>query len=258
MHIRIFRNKSIASDFIANLIVDKINSEKEFNLGLATGSTYLETYKNLVDAYKKNNVSFEKVKTFNLDEYLDIDRNHPQTYYHFMRTHLFNDIDIERKNIFFPPVDTHVYFHSFDDIIKRNKGIDLQLLGIGNNGHIGFNEPGTIFNSKTHLIQLDQSTREQNKRFFNDNIDAVPHYAVTMGIQTIMQAKEIIITAFGEKKAEIVNNMIYGRVSEMIPATILQNHSNVTVVLDLEAASVILRKRGWQDENNFYKLQNSY
>jgi glucosamine-6-phosphate deaminase len=250
MQIRILKDKEIASIKIAHYIINMINKQNKFNIGLATGATYLYTYNFLIKAYKSNKISFKNVNSFNLDEYVDIEINHRQSYKCFMKNHLFGQIDIKIENIHFPPTERGIDYTVYDREIALKGGIDLQLLGIGKNGHIGFNEPGNPFNIKTHLISLTSSTRQSNKRFFNNRIDEVPKYAVTMGIDTIMQAKEIIISAFGKNKAHVVKEMIYGKISENLPASILQKHPHVTVFLDEQAASKVLSGRGRKNENN--------
>jgi glucosamine-6-phosphate deaminase len=241
MEIRIFKNHKIASEAISHLIIDGINRKGLRNLGLATGSTYIYTYYLLRKAFDNHEISFKNITTFNLDEYLDIDASHPQTYRNFMYKHLFNYVNINDENVYFPPTQDKVDYKIYDKLILDKGGIGLQILGIGENGHIAFNEPGTPFSIKTHKIELTDSTRQANKRFFNHQIDQVPKYAITMGIDTIMQSKRVIVTAFGLNKAQAIYRMIKGLINEKCPASILQKHPDVKVFLDEEAASYILK-----------------
>lgn len=241
MEIRIFKNRKIASEAISQLIIDSINRKDIKNLGLATGSTYQYTYYLLRKAYERNDISFEKLLTFNLDEYLDIDSSHDQTYKNYMYKHLFKYVNIKDENVYFPPTTEDNEYTKYDKLIENKGGIGLQLLGIGQNGHIAFNEPKTSFSIKTHKIELTESTRQANKRFFNHQIDQVPRYAITMGIDTIMRSKRIIVAAFGLSKAQAIYRMIKGPINEDCPASILQKHPNIKVFLDEDAAQLILK-----------------
>lgn len=238
MRLKIVENKSGMTQYVAEELIKRLEANPHLNLGLATGSTYIDVYAELVRAYEAGRVSFCHVQTFNLDEYMDISSDHPETFQNFMDRHLFSHIDISRANTHFPPIDEHADYAAYDELIASKGGIDIQLLGIGTNGHIAFNEPGTSFDTKTHLIHLTEATREANKRFFN-SIDAVPCRAVTMGIDTIMQSEEIIVAASGSKKAEAVRAMLKGPLQEDVPASVLQLHDNVTVVIDREAAHLL-------------------
>ena len=205
-------------------------------LGGATGSTPLGLYAELVRLNKEGVISFKDVKTFNLDEYVGLDGSHDQSYRYFMNTNLFNHIDIDINNTHVPDgIDTSKAA-AYDDAIKAAGGIDLQILGIGVDGHIGFDEPGTPIDSITHVVELEQNTREVNSRFFK-SIDEVPTHAVTMGIKTIMNARSIILMAIGSSKADIVKAFIEGPVTTEVPASILQLHPDVTIYLDPEAAA---------------------
>ena len=190
-------------------------------LGLATGSTPEMLYEELVALCRAGKLSFKDVTTYNLDEYVGLDGSHPQSYRYFMDSHLFNLVDIDN-----------------DDEIKQAGGVDLQLLGIGPNGHIGFNEPGTPWDAVTHIVPLTDATRQANKRFFN-SIDEVPEKAVSMGIKTVMQSRRIILMAFGKNKAQAVKGMIEGRIDNSVPASILQLHPDCTVYIDDDAASML-------------------
>lgn len=207
-------------------------------LGGATGSTPLGLYAELVRLNKAGQISFKEASSFNLDEYVGLDGTHDQSYRYFMDHNLFDLVDIDKSRTRVPSgIDTSDPA-AYDKDIQAAGGVDLQLLGIGNNGHIGFNEPGTPFGSLTHVVELTASTREANKRFF-PSFDDVPTHAVTMGIKTVMQAKSIILMATGPAKAPIMKKMLQGPVTEEVPASVLQLHPDVTVYMDFEAASLL-------------------
>ena len=207
-------------------------------LGGATGSTPLGLYAELVRLNKAGEISFKDASSFNLDEYVGLDGTHDQSYRYFMDHNLFDHIDIDKSRTHVPSGIDISDPAAYDTTIAAAGGVDLQLLGIGNNGHIGFNEPGTPFGSLTHVVELTESTREANKRFFA-SIDDVPTHAVTMGIKTVMQAKSIILMATGPAKAPIMKQMLQGPVTEEVPASVLQLHPDVTVYMDFEAASLL-------------------
>lgn len=219
----------------------QISSKPASVLGLATGSTPEGIYERLVDKYKAGQVSFASVKTFNLDEYLGIPINHVSSYSYYMYDKLFNHVDIQKNNInlLCPcPNSIDKECMDFEAAIKACGGIDLQILGLGPNGHIGFNEPGTPFESTTHLVELTESTIEANSRFF-ESPDQMPRQAITMGIKTIMQAQRIILMAKGQKKAHIIKEALTGPVTTRVPASVLQLHPNVLVILDRQAAAML-------------------
>lgn len=207
-------------------------------LGLATGSSPEGLYAEMVKDHKENGTSYKDVHTYNLDEYVGIDRNDPQSYYTFMNDHLFSHVDIDPANTHVPYGSTAEDAKAYDDQVK---GVDIQLLGIGRNGHIGFNEPGTPFDERTHIVELTESTRDANKRFFDDDINKVPTHAITQGIGTVMDAKKILLVANGESKADAVKAMVEGPVDTACPASVLQNHPDVVVILDEAAASKLNR-----------------
>ena len=222
---------------IANMVSDKfINLVKENPnavLGLATGSTPIDTYKLIIAKAKEGNVSFKNVKTFNLDEYV----NYPfyeSSYRFFMDDNLFNHLDVNKDNTHFPSEDN---YQTYDEEIKKAGGVDLQILGIGANGHIGFNEPNTPFDSLTHITKLDSKTIQDNARFFT-SIDEVPTSAITMGLTTIMNSKEVVLIALGANKADAIKALV-DNVGPICPASILNGHSNVTIYCDKDAASKI-------------------
>ena len=207
-------------------------------LGLATGSSPIGTYQNLVKDVKAGEISFKDVKTYNLDEYCGISRSHPQSYYYFMHDNLFNHVDIDEANVHIPAVSNdHLEedCKTYNDML-HNATIDLQLLGIGGNGHIGFNEPGTSFEQETFIVKLTDKTRQDNKRFFN-SIDEVPTHAITMGIKNIMQAKRILMLISGVNKADTVVKLLSGNITTDFPASVLNNHPDVTVIIDQDAYS---------------------
>ena len=226
-----------AADIISAQVIMKPNCV----LGLATGSTPIGTYDQLVEWYNKGDLDFSEVTTVNLDEYKGLPRTNDQSYYYFMHQHLFDrvNIDPERTNV--PngmEPDAEKECGRYEELIRSLGGVDLQLLGLGHNGHIGFNEPGEAFEKETHCVDLTESTIEANKRFFA-SADDVPKQAYTMGIKTIMQAKKILIVVNGENKADIVERAFFGPVTPEVPASILQLHNDVTLVGDEAALAKI-------------------
>lgn len=218
----------------ANIISAQVIMKPNCVLGLATGSTPIGTYDQLVEWYNKGDLDFSEVTTVNLDEYKGLPRTNDQSYYYFMHQHLFDrvNIDPERTNV--PngmEPDAEKECGRYEELIRSLGGVDLQLLGLGHNGHIGFNEPGEAFEKETHCVELTESTIEANKRFFA-SADDVPKQAYTMGIKTIMQAKKILIVVNGENKADIVERAFFGPVTPEVPASILQLHNDVTLVGD--------------------------
>lgn len=225
----------------ANIISAQVIMKPNCVLGLATGSTPIGTYAQLVEWYNKGDLDFSEVTTVNLDEYKGLPRTNDQSYYYFMHQHLFDrvNIDPERTNV--PngmEPDAEKECGRYEELIRSLGGVDLQLLGLGHNGHIGFNEPGEAFEKETHCVDLTESTIEANKRFFA-SADDVPKQAYTMGIKTIMQAKKILIVVNGENKADIVERAFFGPVTPEVPASILQLHNDVTLVGDEAALAKI-------------------
>lgn len=225
----------------ANIISAQVIMKPNCVLGLATGSTPIGTYDQLVEWYNKEDLDFSEVTTVNLDEYKGLPRTNDQSYYYFMHQHLFDrvNIDPERTNV--PngmEPDAEKECGRYEELIRSLGGVDLQLLGLGHNGHIGFNEPGEAFEKETHCVDLTESTIEANKRFFA-SADDVPKQAYTMGIKTIMQAKKILIVVNGENKADIVERAFFGPVTPEVPASILQLHNDVTLVGDEAALAKI-------------------
>lgn len=211
-------------------------------LGLATGSSPVGLYKKMIADHNSNNTSYKNVITFNLDEYIGIPRNHEQSYYTFMHENLFDSLNIPEENIHIPRgdcEDMEAECARYEEELSKYV-IDLQVLGIGSDGHIAFNEPGVSFDSLTHVMELTEQTRRDNARFFDDDINEVPTHAITMGLASIMKASKIIVIATGANKADAVYGMVKGPKSTDCPASILQDHDDVTVILDNEAASRII------------------
>ena len=226
----------------ANIISAQIIMKPDCVLGLATGSTPIGLYKQLIEWYQKGDLDFSEVRTVNLDEYKGISRENDQSYYYFMHQNLFDHVNIPEGNTHLPDgmaLDPEKECDRYNNLIQSLGGVDLQLLGIGHNGHIGFNEPGDSFDKQVHCVNLTESTIEANKRFFA-SADEVPRQAYTMGIGNILQAKKILIVANGEGKAEIVKKAFFGPVTPQVPASILQLHQDVVLVADEAALSKVI------------------
>ena len=225
----------------ANIVSAQVIMKPDCVLGLATGSTPIGLYKQLVEWFEKGDLDFSEVQTVNLDEYKGLNRENDQSYYYFMHDNLFNHINIPEENTHLPngmEMDSEKECARYTKLIQSMGGVDLQLLGIGHNGHIGFNEPSESFDKDVHCVNLTQSTIEANKRFFA-SADDVPKQAYTMGIKTIMQAKKILIVANGEGKADIVRDAFFGPITPQVPASVLQLHDDVTLVADEAALSKV-------------------
>lgn len=237
MKIEILKTKEEIGKRAAKEFIDVIQKNPEAILGLATGSSPIELYKNLVQAYSNEEISFKNVKTFNLDEYVNIDKNHPQSYFTFMNQNLFSEIDINMNNVNIPAGVGNLEEICKDYNKKLEENVrDIQILGIGTNGHIAFNEPGTKFTQITHITQLAEQTINDNTRFFDKKED-VPTQAISMGLSNIMDSKKIVLIATGKNKASAIKQMIEGKQTEELPASILQNHKDVLILIDEEAAS---------------------
>lgn len=221
-----------------------INRMKQYGrpvLGLATGSTPEGLYRCLIDHYKKGHLSFENVMTFNLDEYIGLAEDNKNSYHYYMNEKLFDHINLSKENAYVPNGISECFdteCKRYEQLIKDAGGIDIQLLGLGINGHIGFNEPGTRLDSRTHVVTLEESTRNANAHFFASEGE-VPKRAISMGVETIMESKEIILLVSGEKKARALKRLVTGEISEEFPASILQQHENVTIVADETAVSLM-------------------
>ena len=225
----------------ANLLSAQVIMKPDCILGLATGSTPVGVYKQLVQWFQKGDLDFSEVTSVNLDEYKGLSPENDQSYRYFMNHNLFDHINIRKDHTFVPnglEPDAEKACDDYNKIIHDLGGIDLQLLGLGNNGHIGFNEPSSSFEKETHCVDLTQSTIDANARFFS-SLSEVPRQAYTMGIQTIMQAKKIVVAVSGQGKASIVKEAFFGPITPQVPASVLQLHSDVTVVGDEAALSML-------------------
>lgn len=230
----------------ANIISAQVIMRPDAVLGLATGSTPVGTYKQLIEWYEKGDLDFSRIKSVNLDEYKGLSGEHDQSYRYFMNHNLFDHVNIKKENTNVPSglaEDAQAECRRYDQVIKEVGGIDLQLLGIGGNGHIGFNEPCDVFEKGTHVVTLTEETRQSNARFFT-SIDEVPTHALTMGIGSIMSAKKILLLASGAGKAQAVYDSCFGPVTPGVPASVLQLHSDVIVIADEDALSLVKEKAG--------------
>ncbi|AEM78550.1 MULTISPECIES: glucosamine-6-phosphate deaminase [Thermoanaerobacter] len=225
----------------AEIVKKQIKEKHNTVLGLATGSTPLGMYKHLIEMYKRGEIDFSNVITFNLDEYIGLSPDHPQSYHYFMFHNFFNHINIKKENVHIPngiAEDLEEECRKYEEEIEKAGGIDLQILGIGVNGHIGFNEPEESIETKTHVVTLTEDTINANKRFFK-SAEEVPRKAITMGLGSIMKAKKIVLLASGKNKAEAIKETIKGQLTTKVPATVLALHPDVIIIIDKEAASLI-------------------
>jgi glucosamine-6-phosphate deaminase len=225
----------------AQHVIDKVRSTECVTLGLATGGTPKGLYGELIEDHQVNGTSYQCVNSFNLDEYIGLSKEDPNSYFQYMCSNLFSHIDISLENTHIPSgmaADLQEECDRYENLIEQAGGIDLQILGIGENGHIGFNEPGTSFKSGTHLVDLADSTREANARYFS-SIDEVPSQAITMGISTIMKSREILLLVSGKSKQEAMKKLLGNEVTENFPASILKNHHNVTIIADKDALTMV-------------------
>lgn len=236
MILHIFDNAEQIGAAVANMIIEQVNEKSNSVLGFATGASPIPTYNHLVKAYKNGKVSFKDIKTFNLDEYCNLPQSDKNSYYTFMHENLFNHIDIKEENVNFlngNAEDADTECQRYDDLITENK-IDIQLLGVGRNGHIGFNEPANKFTKGTFKVRLTQSTIDANSVYFDE--DTMPRFALTMGTVSIMKSKQIIMIATGRSKQDAIYGMVNGDITPACPASVLQLHPNVHVFLDQAAA----------------------
>lgn len=239
MEILKIRDYDEMCDVAAQRIIKQVKSKSNSVLGLATGSTPLGVYQRLVSNYREGHLSYDRVQTFNLDEYVGLSPDHPNSYCYYMRENLFSHLDLQPANTHLPKGEGgEEVCGQYEEKITKAGGIDLQILGLGLNGHIGFNEPGTSFSSRTHVVELDDSTRIANQRFFN-NLDEVPTHAVTMGIATIMDSREILLLVQGEKKADTLQRLLEGEITESLPGSVLRRHPRVTLIADEAALSKV-------------------
>lgn len=239
MKVIVLENYDEVSSEAFKIMKEVVKGKQNPVLGLATGSSPIGLYKKMIADHNSEGTSYKNVKSWNLDEYIGIPHTHDQSYWTFMHENLFDGIDILEENVHVPVGDGEDEEEECKKYEASMEGytIDLQVLGIGADGHIGFNEPGTPFDSLTHIAELTEQTRKDNARFFEDDMSQVPTSAITMGLGTIMKAKKIIVIATGENKADAVYGMVKGAVDEACPASILQNHEDVTVILDKEAVA---------------------
>ncbi len=245
MNLTIVEDAEAMGRFAADIFEAQIKAKPESVLGLATGSTPVPLYQQLVRDSREGKVDFSGVRTVNLDEYAGLSPENPQSYRYFMQENLFDHISILPEHTALPngrAKDLAAECLQYDQRISDWGGIDLQLLGIGHNGHIGFNEPGTVFEKKTHVVTIAKKTRMANARFFDGDIHAVPKMAITMGIGNIMKARKIILLVSGESKAKILDTALFGDISPAVPASVLQLHPDVTVIADVAAAGLIENK----------------
>lgn len=241
MKITVFKSYDEMSEAAAEIFKGQINKKPDSVLGLATGSTPIGLYEKLIEFYNEGKVDFSKVITFNLDEYVGLDERSDQSYKYFMAHNLFDYVNVKKENIHIPDgcaKDLQKECSDYNEAVEKSGGIDLQILGIGNNGHIGFNEPSETLYIGTHITNLTQSTIKANSRFFK-NIDDVPTKAITMGMGGIMKAKKIILLANGKNKAKIIKQLVESNLNPMLPASVLKLHSSLEVIIDEDAASLL-------------------
>lgn len=240
------QNYEEMSKVAAEIIIDQVKTKPNSVLGLATGGTPVGTYKDLIKDFSKNKTSYERVITVNLDEYIGLEKDNPQSYSYYMKEQLFNHINIPENQTYLPAaksVEDEDAGKNYEKLIDSLGGIDMQILGIGENGHIGFNEPGTSFSSTTSIVKLDDSTREANARYFT-KMEDVPTHAISMGISTIMKSRKIVLLVSGVKKAPVLNQLFHTDIKEDLPASILKKHPDVTIIADQEALSILKENKG--------------
>jgi len=240
MEMIIFDTQQELDSYAAELFVGIVKEKPDAVLGLATGSTPIGIYDKIVELHKQTNVSFKDVTTFNLDEYVGIKPDNDQSYAYYMKQHLFSHIDIPENQIHLPngmASDVELESNAYDAMLEA-RPVDIQLLGLGHNGHIGFNEPDVNLSGGTHVVKLKEETREANARFF-DSMDEVPEYAITMGVGSILKANTIVLAVRGADKAEIVKEALTGPITTNVPASLLQTHARVIVLLDREAGRML-------------------
>lgn len=239
MIIHKFASQQELNEAGAGIVTALVQVNPHAILGLATGGTPVGMYEEMVKSYRKGLVSYKHVTTFNLDEYAGLQQDHPESYHAYMKKHLFDHIDIQADHTHIPngtAADLQAECERYEALMEQTGRVNLQILGIGHNGHIGFNEPAGQLNSRTHVVELEAATREANARFFN-SIDEVPTQAITMGVGSILKARTILLLARGADKADIIQRSLTGPITTECPASLLQMHSNVIVLLDEEAGS---------------------
>ena len=236
-----FPEPSAIAQFVTARMVSLIQNKPAAVLGLATGSTMEPVYEQFIAQVSQQNMDLSHLTTFNLDEYLGLGMEHPQSYHYYMRQRLFNRLAFTLPQTYLPDglcTDVDQQCLTYSKLIKQVGGIDLQLLGIGTNGHIGFNEPGTAFDSRTHVVELSERTRIDNGRFF-DSMDQVPTRAITLGLQDIMEAKQILLLATGANKAQVMADLYHSDIDESMPASIIKRHPNAMIMVDQQAAALL-------------------
>ncbi|MBN3534689.1 glucosamine-6-phosphate deaminase [Mycoplasma procyoni] len=240
MNIKITKNTDEQALLAANIIKEQIKNKADSVICFATGSSPIKTYKQLIKMYENKEISFSKVTSFNLDEYIGISKENECSYYYFMHDTLFNHIDIKKENINLPNGNGDIEKNAleYENLIKQKGGIDLMILGIGVNGHIAFNEPGSKDSDRTREVELTQETIESNKIYFESE-DQMPKTAISMGIGTILEAKKIILIASGKSKSKAIYQTIKQKITPDVPASFLQKHKDVTIILDQEAAELL-------------------
>jgi glucosamine-6-phosphate deaminase len=244
MRIIVEKDYQAMSKKAALMVASQITLKTDSNLGLATGATPLAMYEKLIEMYKQNEVDFSEVQSFNLDEYCGLEADHPNSYHFYMNDNFFKEINIKKENIHIPDGSAEDFdkeCRNYEESIKKARGIDLQILGIGSNGHIGFNEPAESLNVATEVVDLTEETIAANSRYFESESE-VPKKAISMGMATILKADRIVLLASGKNKAEAIKNTVSGKISTQVPASLLQTHPEITVLLDQEAASLLNRE----------------
>lgn len=239
--LHIFPDTSSIAEYVSSALIEKISHHPEVVLGLATGGTMEPIYARFVEQVRRLHVDVSRLTSFNLDEYVGLSAEHPKSYAAYMRQHLFQHLSFDGSRLHLPDGlarDLDGHCREYSDMVRQSGGIELQLLGVGGNGHIGFNEPGTPFNSYCHVVQLSERTRLDNSRFFEGNA-IVPASAITMGMVEIMEAHEILLVATGASKARIVADWYKSEVTEAIPFTVLKRHERAKILLDEAAASLL-------------------
>lgn len=251
----IYPNPAAIAQYVTAQLIDLIKRKPNAVLGLATGSTMEPVYQQFMHEVAVQNIDVSALTTFNLDEYIGLGEDHPQSYHYYMREHLFNRLAFATHQSFLPDglcTDLAEQCHAYTKHIAKAGGIDLQLLGIGTNGHIGFNEPGTSFQSRTHVVELSKRTRIDNGRFF-DSMSQVPTHAITLGLQDIMETKAILLLITGTNKAQVTLDLYNSPLDESLPASIIKQHPNAKIIVD-EAAAILLPEEAFQSQKKLKML----
>lgn len=256
MRVIITKDYDEMSKEAAKIIAKQIREKPDSVIGFATGGTPIGTYKELIRMHKEEGLDFSKITTFNLDEYYGLGPDHPQSYYYYMFENLFNHVNVDPKKVHIPDglaKDVKAFCKQYEEEIKKAGGIDLQILGIGRDGHIAFNEPGSSLASRTRLVALAEETIKDNARFFEREED-VPRYAISMGVGTILEAKRLLLLASGESKADAVAALVEGPITSQVTASALQLHPDAIVIVDEAAASKLKRKDYYRHVDKMYRM----